>query len=340
MKKLFLIISVLVPMLSFGQNKIDSLVQVGIQYHDKGEYAKAIEVYNEALKIDPKSTLVNYELSLSYMYLGDNEKAIKHSDFVIKQKKDLLFPSYVAKGSSLSNLGKTKKAIKVFKEGIKKFGNNYNLHFNLGVTYSKIQDNKNAELAFINAITDKPDHASSHYALALIKYQQDERVQSLLSLYYFMFLELDSKRAETAYKLIKDQLGGNVQKDENNPMNFTVLLDPKRMESEFGAAEIMIAMLEASNSLEENKDKTPEELFAENTKSFFSVLGELKENDKQKSNIWWDFYVPFFYDLAKSDLTDVFCYYISLYQNVKAKEWIENNFERFEDFGKWLEENL
>ncbi|MCL2101892.1 MAG: hypothetical protein FWH22_09310, partial [Fibromonadales bacterium] len=108
--------------------------------------------------------------------------------------------------------------------------------------------------------------------------------------------------------------------------------------SEFSAAEMMLAMLEASNSLEKNKDKTPEELFVNNSESFFSTLGVLKENGKKKSNIWWDFYIPFFYDLAKSEYIDVFCYYISISSNEKAIEWLETNDDRFEDFGKWIKE--
>jgi len=337
MKKFSVIFSLLATISCFGQGKVDSLVQVGIKYHDKGEYAKAIQVYNEALKIDPKSTLVNYELSMTYMYSGDNEKAIKHSDVVIKQKKDLLLPAYITKGSALSNSGKIKQAIKLYEEAIKKFGDNYLLYFNLGISYSKIPDNDNAERSFIKAIMDKPSHTSSHYGLAIIKYQKEERVQSLLSLYYFLLLEPSSKRAETAYKLLMEQLGGNVQKDKNNPMNINIFLDPKRMESEFSAAEVMLAMLEASNSLEENKDKTKEELFIENTKSFFTVLGELRENEK-KSNIWWDFYVPFFYNLAKSEYMDVFCNYISISSNEKAREWLKTNNEKFENFGKWISE--
>jgi tetratricopeptide (TPR) repeat protein len=169
MKRLLLIFSVLVPIFCFGQSEIERLVQVGIQYHDKGEYAEAIEVYKKALKIDPKSTLVNYELSLTYMYAGDNENVIKHSDVVIKQKKDHLLPAYITKGSALDNLGKTTQSIKLFKEAIAEFGNNYLLYYNLGINYSKIHDNKNAELAFIEAITSKPNHASSHYVLALLE---------------------------------------------------------------------------------------------------------------------------------------------------------------------------
>jgi len=334
MKKYLLIFSFLTSISCFGQGKIDSLVQVGIQYHDKGEYTKAIETYKEVLKIDPKSTWVNYELAMTYMYSGDNEKAIKHSDVVIKQKKDHLLHAYITKGSALDNLGKTKQSIKLFKEAIAKFGDNYLLYFNLGIAYSQIPDYKNAELAFIDAIMDNPDHASSHYRLAFTKYQQNQRVQSLLSLYYFLLLEPSSNRAETAYKLLKEQLGGNVQKDENNPMNINIFLNPQ-MDTEFGAAEIMLAMLEASNSLEENKDKTPEELFVENTKSFFTVLGELRENEK-KTNIWWSVYVPYFYDLAKSEYMDVFCYYISISSNEKAREWLKTNDEKVENFGKWI----
>ena len=338
MKKLLFLSSLLLTLSSFGQDKVDSLIQVGIQYHDNGEYEKAIEIYNTALKVDPKSTLINYELSMSYMYAGDYEKAIKHSDIVIKQKKEHLLLAYVIKGSSLDNLGKTKQSIKLFNKAITEFGGHYLLYYNLGVNYSKIQDYKNSEPAFTNAIMANSEHASSHYGLALIERDQNQRVQSLLSLYYFLFIEPSSKRAETAYKLLKEQLGGSVQKDENNPMNINVFIDSQRMESEFGAAEIMLAMLEASNSLDENKNKTPDELFIENTKSFFSVLGELSENET-KINIWWDFYVPFFYKLAKSEYMDVFCYYISISSNEKAKEWLITNNEKVENFGEWLNEN-
>lgn len=336
MKRLLLFFSVLVSISCFGQsNEIESLVQAGVQHQDKGEYAKAIELYNKALNIDPKSELVNYELAMTYMYSGDNEKAIKHSDVVIKQNKELLLPAYIAKGSALSNLGKTKDAIKVFEEALAKFGEHHMVYFNIGISYSKIQENEKAELAFINAIKNNPNHASSHYALAIIKNEQGERVPSLLSLYYFLLLEPSSKRAETAYQLLQKQLGGNVQKDANDPMKINIFLNSK--ETEFSTIETLLAMLEASSSLEENKDKTPEELFAKNTQLLFSMLGEQKEQDKNKSIFWWDFYVPFFYDLRKSGFTEVFCNYISLSSNKKAREWLQTNEEKLDNFGKWLE---
>lgn len=342
MKKPFLFgFYLLLTISCFGQNKIDSLLQIGMQYHDNGEYNKAIDIYKQALKITPKSTLVNYEISLSYLYAGDNKNAIKHSDFVLKQNKDYLLPAYITKGSALDNLGKTEQSIKLFNEALKNNGDNYLLYYNIGIDYSKINDTKNAENAFIKAIQNNSSHNSSHYALALLESQNNNRVQSLLSLYYFLMLEPSSKRSETAYTLLKRQLGGNIQKDHDNPMNINVFLNPKNIESEFGPADTMIAMLEATNMLEENKNKTPEELFIDNTKSFFKVLGELFENDpKEKDNLWWKFYVPLFYKLAKSEYMDVFCYYISISSNDKANKWLDTNNEKLKAFAKWLQEQL
>jgi len=68
MRKRFLFgICLFLTITCFGQYKLESLVEVGIKYHDNGEFEKAIVTYKQALKIDPKSTLVNYEISMSYL---------------------------------------------------------------------------------------------------------------------------------------------------------------------------------------------------------------------------------------------------------------------------------
>jgi Tfp pilus assembly protein PilF len=317
------------------RGKIDSLVQVGIQYHDKGEYDKAIETYREALRIDSTSALVNAELAMTYGATGDNENAIRHSDFVIKQGKGNLLPAYITKGSALDDLGKTEQAIEVFREAVAQFGDNYLLYFNLAVSYGRIQDLENAEQAYINAIMDEPNHASSHCGLAVIKAAQHQRVQSLLSLYFFLLLEPESDRAKTAYTLLMEQLRGNGKKDGNNPMDTGSSSNPEA-DAEFCAAEIMLGILEASNSSEENKGKTPEELFIQTTQMFFTTLGEQLRGHEGQSSIWWSLYVHSFYELAQSEYMDVFCYYISLFSNEKAGEWLMTNREKFEQFAKWI----
>ena len=336
MRKFLLASSLLVSISCFGQGKIDSLVQVGIQYHDKGEYAKAIKVYNEALKIDPKSTLINYELAMTYMYSGDYKKSIEYCDIVIEQDEKHLLHAYITKGSSLSNLGKTEEAIETYEQAIEKFGNHYLLLYNLAIRYARDNNLEKAEPLLIEAINNNSNHASSHNLLAMLKDGQNQRAQSLMGLYYFLLLEPNSQRAKTAFELLKKQIGGNVQVNKKNQININI--DSQHLESEFSAAETMIDMLGASKFLKENKKKSEEELFIENTKSFFSVLGELKETN-DGTGLWWDFYVPFFYKLSKSGYIDVFCYYISLSSNENATKWLEKNNNKFEGFKRWLKKN-
>ncbi|TLX74570.1 tetratricopeptide repeat protein [Labilibacter sediminis] len=337
MRKQFLILVFFIfSTLVYSQTKVDSLVSVGIKYHDAGEYDKAIDAYKSALEIEPNSALVNAEISLTYMYAKDYKKSIKHCDKVIDLDDKYLLQAYNTKGSCLDYLGKTKESIKLFKKGIKKFGDHHLLYYNLGYNYYNLKEYDNAEKALINAINTKSDHASSHLLLGYLMSDKNQKVQSLLSLHYFLFLEPHSSRAKTAYHLLLEQFGGNVSRDTDKPNQINIFLDPNQTDAEFGAADLMISMLEASKTLEENKGKSDEELFIDNTTSFFKILGELKK--KNNIGLWWDFYVPLFYDIAKSKHIDTYCYYISHSTNDKAKEWLNNNGNKIEEFDNWLME--
>jgi tetratricopeptide (TPR) repeat protein len=320
----------------FGQTKIDSLIQQGVYLHDAGQYDKAIEIYKQALAIDPNSDIANYEISFSYMSAKDYENSIKHSNKVIELNKDYVLQAYLTKGSSLDYLGKTNESIKLFEKGLKKFGDNYLLYYNLGYDYYKIKNYDKAEEAFANAIKTNPNHASSHLILAQLMADLNKNVQSLLCLNYFLLLEPNTERSKTAFRLLEKQFGGNVEKDKEKPNQINILIGADQMDSEFGPANLMISMLQASNYTEENKGKSEDQLFIENTKSFFNILGELKK-DKNKG-LWWNFYVPFFNDLANSDHIETYCYYITQSSKDKSIEWLKNNNPKIVLFDQWLKE--
>jgi hypothetical protein len=104
--------------------------------------------------------------------------------------------------------------------------------------------------------------------------------------------------------------------------------------NDFGSAEMMISMLAASNALEENEGKTQEELFVSNTESFFKILGELKK--KKNKGLWWEYYIPFFYELAKTKQLETYCYYIIQSNNNNAVEWLSSNGKRIDELNEWL----
>lgn len=338
MKRQILIIGLLLfSTLIYSQNKVDSLVNIGIEYHDKGEYDKAIETYKAALKIDPKSALANYEIAMTYMYAKEYKKAIKHCDIVIKMNDKYLLPAYITKASSLNNLGKTEESRAMFIESIEKFGDNHLLYYNLALNYYKTKEYKEAEQAVINAIRTKTSHSGSHLLLGQMMFEQGLKSQSLLCLHYFLFLEPNTERSRTAYNLLQKQFNGNVKADKDKPNTFNININSIETETEFSHADLMISMLEATKTIEENENKSEDEMFIENTKLFFNILGELKKEDNK--GLWWDYYIPFFDEIANSEHIDTYCYYISKSSNRRASDWLKENQDKQKEFATWLKEN-
>ncbi|MFO8086597.1 MAG: tetratricopeptide repeat protein [Bacteroidales bacterium] len=334
---IFTVVFLFLAVFAFSQESADSLIQLGIQHHDNGQYGEAIKAYQQALDIDDESMIAHYEIALSYMHAEEYKKAIKHSDIVIKSGGKHALAAYVTKGSSLDYLGKTKKSIKLFKKAINEFGDHYLLHYNLAYNYYHLEKYKEAEESAINAINSNTAHSSSHLLLGYIKSDQNQKVQSILSLHFFLLLEPHSDRAKVAYNLLSDQFRGNVEKDEDKPGEINIYVNADNEDSDFSAAELMLSMLEASNNIEENKEKTKEELFIENTSSFFNILGELNEEDKD--GLWWDMYIPVLYNIAQSEHMDTYCYYISQSGNEKAQQWLKDNEDKLKAFASWMNEN-
>lgn len=341
MKELFLIFLAGVLSINlYGQNILENLVKIGIEFHDKGEYENAIEVYQKALVLDPNSALANYEIAMTYMYTGDYEGCLRHSDQVIALDGDYILPAYVAKGSCLDYQGHTDQSISLFKKGLKNLGDHYLLYYNLGYDYYKVNEFEKAEEAFTNAIHTNPEHASSHLLLGYLMDDLHKKSQSLMSLYYFLMLEPGSERARKAYELLLNQYHAGVERDQKNPDQVNIFINTD-IDGEFGPADMMVSMLEASRTSEQNEGKNETEIFLENTRSFFTILGELKK--KKYRGLWWDFYVPFFYELANSDHLQTFCHYISQTYSEFSKDWLENHTEALNQFNTWIrgyEKNL
>lgn len=317
-----------------AQNNINIFIEEGIAHHDNGDYDKALDAYKKALILDPQSTVVNYEMALSYFKKKDYENSIARADIVIDKKEDNVISAYLVKGSALDMMGKVKESIKLFEKAIRKYPNEYLLYYNLALNHYKLNQMDKAKENVIKAIENNPNHGSSHWMLANIEYAKGNTVQSLLANHYFLFLEPDSARSLDAYTFLRKNFGGNVTQDKDNAITINVSMSED--DDPFSAAGLMLGLMGATNLLPENSDKTSEELFVENTDSFFKILGELK--DKKQTGLYWNFYVPFFYDVANSDHLETYCMYISQSGNEDATAWLDANTKKVEAFDIWLKE--
>ena len=319
----------------YGQrNDLEAYVAKGVELHDKGDYKGAIDQYEKALKIDKQSPLANYEISSTYFALNNYKKAIDYSEVVISQNTKFVDQAYIMKGSALDLLGKPKEAVNTYKKGIKDYPQSHLLYYNLALTSYNLKDYKGAEVALQQALTVNPSHASSHLLLGYLMSEQNNRVKSLLALYNFLLLEPQSKRSKPVLELVNGQLSKGVKKE--NEKSISINLAANKESDEFQAAELMLSLLEASKTVEKKEGKTEQELFTENTNSFFSVLGELKKENK---SFWWNYYVDFYYAMKNSNQVETFSYYISQSANeVKVNEWLNTNKEKIDSFSKWYKE--
>jgi tetratricopeptide (TPR) repeat protein len=327
---LFLMILTLFAGAVSAQNPgLEDLVKEGIQYHDNGDYSKAIETYKMALEIDPNSGLANYEIALTYFSTKDYKNAEIHSKKAVDANDGPRMQAYTMYGNSLDMQGETKKAIKVFEKAIKDY-DNYLLYYNYALTCLNAGETEKAYDATIKAILNNSSHASSHMILSQVMEKKGSRVKAMLSLYFFLMLEPNSTRSAANYQALRNFIDLGVTQTSEMNINVSV---PADKDADFGAAEMMISLSKASNTLEENKGKTELELFAENNYNIFSILGELKKENK---GFWWDFYVPFFYEMATKNMVKPFSYYISQSAGEEAIKWIEENDDEFEKFKNWV----
>ena len=334
MKKTLLVVLLLItPIALFSQETARQLIDKGIALHDQGKYTEALDLYSKALAVDEDSDEALYEMGTTYSAMKDYARAVEYADKVIKLDTRLVGQAYLLKGINLDYSGKPKDAIAVYKKGMKKVPEFNRLDYALAVTSYNLKDYKDTEEALKSSLTKNPLHASSHYLLATIN--SDKRVKSMLALFNFLILEPTGNRANFAFNTISKFQKRGVEVKDDKTINVSINLDNK--DDEFSAAEMMLSMLEASKNMEENKSKSDFQIFSENTKSFFTVLGELQANNKNK-DFWWSFYVGFFYDLAKNEeMYETFSYYV--YQDVKntaVETWLISNKDKVEKFTNWV----
>ncbi len=315
-----------------NEEKILEIVKEGVIHHDSREYTKAIQKYTEALAIDKKSTLANYELAITYSEIGEFKNAIKYANKVIKQNKDNLVAAYMVKGNVLDEQGKTNKSIKLFKKAIAETDGHYLLHYNLGINYFKKGKVNLASGEMINAIKLNPLHASSHLYLALAEKRKEEQIKSLLPVYYFLLLEPTSDRATNAYTLLQSNLKGDVSLDAIDDSQVNIVIDDSA-ENPFTSAELMISMLTASRYMDDMKKLNDDQFFTLTTTGLFELLGNM---NLPQQDIWSSFYIPFFDKLQKSKHLETFCQYIIQGNSDAATQWVAFHPDEIEEFFVWL----
>lgn len=308
-----------------AQPTSDKLIRKGVSLHDKGRYHDAISYYQQALKVNPSSMSATYEMSLSYLYLKDYDNALKYSTKVINANfKPLLVDAYCVKSAALASMNKLDQSINLLGEALQRCGDEYLLHYNLGLSYFK-QKNLNLSLHHLEkAIEIDTTHPSVFLLYAYALNDAGKWVQSFLAFHFFLLLEPNTDRSKDAFGEMYDLL---TQKFANN--------DPAL------AYEDGIDRLKIYNQLQNIQPKIQDQrfqyaFFEQASRIIFFTLSQMQ--DQTKSSLLWDFYVPIYTEILESGYFDTYCRYVSVSYFPVSLEWWNNNTTKVDGFINWFED--
>ena len=316
---------------------LDDLLQQGLALHDKGDYAGAIQKYDEILSRDPGFYLVYPEKSFSLFMAGKYDECIDLCKQTLKKFPDSAENQniYVHYGSALDGLGKADEALHIYSEGMKRFPDFYLLPFNRGVTEYRLKKYDDAVLDFERSVTLKPSHASSHQFLAYAIYPRN-KVAAAMALSTFLVLEPSGKRAENNLKILQGILGANVQKKDEK--NITISLSAEDVDTkekgpdDFRQIELMMSLSAAADLAKDSLNAMQK---LENKLEFFALAAP------KKKGFFSNYYVTYLSGLKNNQFLETAAYVLYYSADDSAdRQWLDANKEKVAALGQWTTEHL
>jgi tetratricopeptide (TPR) repeat protein len=315
-----------------------ALVKEGTALHDRGDYEGAIAKYEQVLAENPNNDLVLYELSFTYQMKKDYRKSLELAMKGVQYKSEELSLFYVVIGNDLDELGESKKAVEVYKQGIKLEPANAMLYYNLALTHARLNDLEEAKKNLKKAVYLNPNHPSSHVALAQVFQKTGYKTPALFAVMRFLVVEPRTRRSATAYRLFSELMQGGVSAGKN-PNEINIFFDPntKKDEGDFGSLELVLGLSKAASATEKEKEKNKsaaQQLVAQ-IDTFLAILSE-GDPKGDKGKFVWRYYIPYFIELKKRNYVEPFAYYISQASGLSGvPEWLQANEARVNEFVSW-----
>ena len=324
-KIIILIFCVCTPLLLQAQPTSDKLIRKGVSLHDKGRYQDAISYYQQALKVNPSSMSATYEMALSYLNLKDYDNALKYSTKVINANfKPLLVDAYCVKSSALANMHKVDLSIKLLNEALERCGDEYLLHYNLGLSYFKLKNLNLSVFHLQKAIEIDTTHPSVFLLYAYALSDSDRWVQSFLAFQFFLLLEPNTDRSKDAFGEMYDLL---TQKLEKNSARLT---------NEDGIDRIILYKQLQNIQPKIDDQRFQYAFFEQASRLIFFTLSQMQEESRK--GLLWDFYVPIYAEILESGYFDTYCRYVSVSYFPISLEWWNNNTSKVDGFISWFED--
>lgn len=281
-----------------------TLLKEGMEFHDRGQYIKAIERYRKVLDENQWEVVALHEMAYSYFMAKDYETSLEIARLGAECQSPLLARFHMAMGNALDEMGRTSEALEVYKEAAKVSPNAGLIRYNLAISldHAKRRDEAKAELQ--RALRLAPEHPSSHKLLGGFYKESGLRIPAILAYTRFLVTEPPGPRAAQLLPVLAGMLVGGVTKGKGpNEVNINIGVGAgggKDGEGDFMGAEMMLSIMVAAEFIPKpgDKDKPAKSQF-ERLVSAYDSLGESLLGVKPKGGFAAAYYAPYFAELSK-----------------------------------------
>ncbi|MBU4227716.1 tetratricopeptide repeat protein [bacterium] len=185
---------------------------IGFCYDELGNYAKAIEAYKQAIRIDPDYADTHYNLhhnlGIDYGSIGNYTKAIESFKRAIRIDPDYA-DNYYGLGIAYCKLSFYEDAIESFKQVIRIDPDYADAYYNLGIVYGILGFYKDAMESLKQAISIEPDNAKTYSFLGRAYISLDNYPEAIESLKQAIRIDPDYAEAHillgATYLIIGDR---------------------------------------------------------------------------------------------------------------------------------------
>lgn len=168
-------------------------INLGLIYSAKKDYAKAIEIYNAALKKNRRSASLHYNIGIAYSKSDNNSRALDEFNKAISYRPDYAQAWYNI-GLILSRSKKHSRAIDAYRKALEIKPDYRSALLNLAVSLTRTNELKQAELIYRQVLEDNPRYASAWINLGLVLVEQELFSEAEEVLTQASLLESDNHR--------------------------------------------------------------------------------------------------------------------------------------------------
>ncbi len=326
---------------SFGQTNEELALEKGregIRLMDMGMTAAAIDLLEEAQKLDAKSIHYPYEIALANYIDGKYDKSIAILSKLLKHK-DIHAQIYQMLGNSYSMKGERGKAIKAYDDGLKKFPNSGILHLERGNMEMFIDELNKALGYYEKGIEADPAFPSNYYWAAKLLCGSSRKVWGVIYGELFMNLERGSKRTEEISKLLFDTYKSaiTINGDSTNisfSKSNTIYVNPKDLTSFKMPFGLMVYEPTMAIAILDEKEIDLESLSRIRTRFVEQYYSQ--EHNKRYPNALFDYQ----HKVLQAGHIDAYNHWILMEGDSAAFEaWYLDHREEWDAFMEWFAEN-